>query len=1164
MSKLAQALIEKEKEEKTGYLDLGRCGLREMPDLSGMDWLETLVLSNRWWDWEKNTWLYSQNRWKSNAFDQIDARNLSVSLTKIVLSGYNISDVRFLEKLTQLRTLDLSYNRISDGFFLEKLTKLTTLDLNYNYISDGRFLEKLIELRNLFLCDNRISNWFFFENLTELRSLNLSENSISDGRFLENLPQLRNLHLNNNIISDWRFLENLPTLKSLYLGDNSIVDWFFWDNLSELQILDLRENRISDCHFLEKLTKLQSLNLSANRISDGYFLKKMTQLENLNLSDNKIIEWSFLENLPQLQRLGLRNNLISDGRFLENLLNLQSLDLSSNRINNGYFLSNLTQLQSLNLSSNNINDGRFLTNLTQLESLDLSSNSISNGHYLENLSKLQRLDLRNNLISDGSFLKNLNQLQSLDLSDNRIRDGAFLKRLNNLNQIDLSSNRIKDLNFLSLFFREKEMQVVWKDWQNIKYWEINIKDNPLENPPPEIVEQGNIAIIEYFRQKQEKGISLLNEAKLILLGDGRAGKTSLANRMLGKDLPKEADRTQGVDIVIGEYTFSLQNDKEFKLHIWDFAGQDKYKPLHQFFYTEGAVYVLVVDSGNAGTDYDDWFQTAQLFGEGSPILVVLNEFRDGIGLGLYDPEYWQKRFPGLLKEHFLVNLKTQKNLEPLKKAIHFQAQNLPHTQVAYPKNWAAIRQELELLREENFISFKEYLNICKANGLPEKESALILSGVLHRIGVCLHYQQSELLHQHVILKNEWATEAVYKILIDFIVAEQKKGFFDWNDLRRIWSDEGYSEMRPQLLELMQQFKMAYPLPNSLEFVAPPLLPPVPRQGWEFPAGEALELYVEYEFLPKAMLTQFIVSRHKDIDEGRTLVWRNGVVLRWPDALAQVEKTKFQGRDAFSIRCQGSSRKGLLTAILKTFRDLHSEYKGIKVNEIVPCPCSTCQNGKKQQHYFEFENLKNRLERGRRVVECDKSLEEVKLVHLLGDLLLFEHLTPGQPLVMRQNVRNEQLESEVQSPAPLAFFSYSKQDIKYLKEFQKHLRPLERSGKIRLWDDLKIRPGEEWDEEIQKNLAASDIIFLLLSPDFLATEYIMDVEMQEALRRHEAGTAKVIPIKVRPSGWKDTIFSKLQGLPRKDTVISTSPDRDGTWVELIEEIKGIIEEWNKNK
>ncbi len=602
-------------------------------------------------------------------------------------------------------------------------------------------------------------------------------------------------------------------------------------------------------------------------------------------------------------------------------------------------------------------------------------------------------------ISDGSFLSPLTGLTSLDLSSNQISDGSFLSALPGLRKIDLSNNQLTDLLPLQYFFQEKGLQVVWKERYNTNDWEINVKDNPLVNPPVEIVQQGNAAILEYFRQKDKAGVTPLLEAKLILLGDGRAGKTSLANRLLGKPLPKEANRTQGVDIIIGEYEFEVTEGR-FKLHIWDFAGQDKYKPLHQFFYTEGAVYVLVADSGNAGTDYDDWLQTAQLFGAGSPLLIALNEFRAGMGYGVFDEEHWKKRFPALVKEVHLVNLLTQDGVAALEKDIRLFAQRLPHTAQEYPKNWAAIRQELERRRDENFISWTEYQRICRDNDLPERESALILSGILHKVGVCLHYQQSPLLQQYVILKNEWATDAVYRVLEDRIVAEDKKGFFDWADLRRIWSNEAYRDMCPQLLELMQYFELAYPLSNKKEYVTPPLLPPAPPPGWEMPEGESLQLLIEYEFLPKALLTQFIVQRHTDIDQGRTLVWRNGVVLRWPDALAEVVKTKSQGRDTFAVQVQGHNRKGLLTSILKTFRDLHAEYKGIRAFEIVPCPCAGCKSKKNKQHFFDLENLKNRFEKGRRTVECDKSLEEVELLQLLGDLLVFEHLSAGEPLILK--------------------------------------------------------------------------------------------------------------------------------------------------------------------
>ena len=458
-----------------------------------------------------------------------------------------------------------------------------------------------------------------------------------------------------------------------------------------------------------------------------------------------------------------------------------------------------------------------------------------------------------------------------------------------------------------------------------------------------------------------------------------------------------------MDIIIGVYRFPVE-EGEFVLHIWDFAGQDKYKPLHQFFYTEGAVYILVADSGNAQTDFADWFETAEMFGgEGSPLLVVLNEFREGIGMGSFDEEKWRKQFPKLIKEVRLVNLLSQNGFPALEKDIRHLANQLPHTRTEYPANWANIRSELERRRDENYISLPEYLKICRQFDLPERESALILSGILHRIGVCLHYQKSELLRLHVILKNEWATAAVYKILEDPTVAEKKKGFFDWSDLRRIWSDDSYQDMQPQLLELMCEFKMAYPLPNGKEYVTPPLLPSTSQQDWDFPAGETIEVRAEYEFLPKALMTQFIVSRHTDIDRGRTLVWREGVVLRWSaDTLAQVSKIKSRGRDALQIRAVGSERRGLLTAILKTLRDLHEEYRGIRAHEIVPCPCEGCRTEKNPQHYFDFKNLSNRLEKGRRVVECDQSLEEIDLLKILGDLLLFERLGVGEVVVLAKS------------------------------------------------------------------------------------------------------------------------------------------------------------------
>lgn len=773
------------------------------------------------------------------------------------------------------------------------------------------------------------------------------------------------------------------------------------NNLAHLNELDLSFNQLTEIKNLENLTELIVLNLGHNQLKEIKNLEKLIKINSLGLSRNQIAELNGLENLNLLIELDLSHNLISKIKGLENLNQLKRLYLSNNQLNEINGLDKLSRLTRLYLENNQIKKINGLEKLINLDSLFLNENQLVEIKGLKFLENLTFLFLNYNQITEIKDLEYLKKLKVLLLSNNKLTEIKGLDKLTKLETLWLSSNKLTELPQYLLNFNRP---IIW-DTSTSKS-EFCVKNNPFTNPPPEIIQQGNQAIQEYFEQRK-KGDELFNEAKLILLGDGRSGKTSLACRLLGKDLPKEADRTLGVDIVIGEYSFPLANGKDFKINIWDFAGQDKYKTLHQLFYTESSLYVMVAESGNLTTDYDDWFQTAALFGEGSPLVLVLNEFKTGIGMGSFDSNYWKKQFPDLLKEVFTVNLDTKQNFPATEEYIRFLAQTLPHTKYTFPSNWAAIRRVLNERRNEQYITLQEYLKICKENNLPERESALILSSVLHKVGDCLHYQKSELLKQYIILKNEWATEAVYKILDDKVVAEEKCGFFNSCDLERIWNSPEYQDMRPQLLELMKQFKLAYQLPGKEEFVTPPLLPPGRPVNFEWPQGDSLELYIEYEFIPKALLTQFIVTRHADIARGRTLVWRHGVILQWDgEAIAEVSKTKLEGRDAFHIKTQGSNRKGIMTVILKTFRELHAEYKGIKFKEKVPCICEGCNNGKNKQHYFDFDNLNFRLEKGRFEVECDKSLQQVNILELLENTFVFEKFEKGRMLQLKEKVIGE--------------------------------------------------------------------------------------------------------------------------------------------------------------
>lgn len=131
-----------------------------------------------------------------------------------------------------------------------------------------------------------------------------------------------------------------------------------------------------------------------------------------------------------------------------------------------------------------------------------------------------------------------------------------------------------------------------------------------------------------------------------------------------------------------------------------------------------------------------------------------------------------------------------------------------------------------------------------------------------------------------------------------------------------------------------------------------------------------------------------------------------------------------------------------------------------------------------------------------------------------------------------------------------FISYSKQDKELRDGLLAHLRPLERQGIIS-WHDHQILPGTCWDEEIRARLNAADIILLLISADFLSTNYCTQVEIPEALRRHEAGEATVMPVILRHCSWKFTDLAAIQAYPEKAKPIKSWTDIDEAYTNVVD-------------
>lgn len=152
-----------------------------------------------------------------------------------------------------------------------------------------------------------------------------------------------------------------------------------------------------------------------------------------------------------------------------------------------------------------------------------------------------------------------------------------------------------------------------------------------------------------------------------------------------------------------------------------------------------------------------------------------------------------------------------------------------------------------------------------------------------------------------------------------------------------------------------------------------------------------------------------------------------------------------------------------------------------------------------------------------------------------------------------------------------FMSYAHKDDEIRKELTAHLSPLRHQGLIVEWNDRLISPGSDWEKEISVNLERSDLVILLISADFLNSNYCMGVEMKRALSLHTSGLNRVVPVIARPSLWQNMPFSKLQVLPREGLPITKWSDRDSAYLSVVEGIelaaqellansKNLVNEW----
>ena len=659
-------------------------------------------------------------------------------------------------------------------------------------------------------------------------------------------------------------------------------------------------------------------------------LQKVTRLNmaSCRLEQNDILFLRHKENLTHLNIC--YNKRIQDFSFLRELKGLTSVDLSENKLSDVSFLRELKGLTSVDLSENKLTDVSFLQELKGLTSVDLSGNKLTDVSFLRELKGLTSVYLFNNNLTDVSFLRELKGLTSVYLSDNNLTDVSFLRELKGLTSVYLSNNKLTDISFVS-------------DLDHLT--DLYIDYNHIKNPPPEIVKKGLSAIKDYFRSLKKGTEKKLNEVKILLVGDGGAGKTSFFKQLNGETFNDNESKTHGVNINTINYDILLDNQKTLiKTHFWDFGGQEIMHASHQFFLSSRSLYILVLDS-RKDDKIEYWLNHIESFGGNSPVMIVINKIDDHPAFDL--DRFTLKQKYKNIHDFYRVSCKHGTGVADFKKALKETIPRIELLQIPVAESWFKVKEKLEAATlTKHYIDQQQFQAICQEEHIHDESSRTTLIEFLNELGIVLHFKELLLSDFHV-LNPRWVTEAVYKIINSQYMAEHL-GILDTRQLNYILNEEtsktkAYDQKllhitylcgeQGYILSLMEHFQLCYRLSNQHILIPDLLQKNAPF--YEIDQRDLLHYIVQYDFLPANVISRFIVRMHQDIKDG--LQWRFGVVLEDKDLHTTAVVKADEHDRQISILVSGNQKRDYFATIRKTLREINASFKQLEVKELVPLP-----------------------------------------------------------------------------------------------------------------------------------------------------------------------------------------------------------------------------------
>lgn len=517
-------------------------------------------------------------------------------------------------------------------------------------------------------------------------------------------------------------------------------------------------------------------------------------------------------------------------------------------------------------------------------------------------------------------------------------------------------------------------------WQTI---EFNNLELPLEQKPQP---QKPKRIARYLRQVAAGPTQPLGEAKVLVVGPGGHGKSSLIEHLREGTFATGKVTTEGVKV--SRWTMPAAGEQgELRLNVWDFGGQEIQYATHEFFLTERAVYVLVFqprdDMATAQGLYY-WLDLIHLMAPEAPVIVALSK-QDEYEGHVNDAGDLKQLHPKLV-EFLPISCKEggrcADNLPRLRELVERTVRNeLGHVRYRLPQAWMQVKAELERPGRDH-LGYAGFQELCRARGIADPEDQALLARYLHDLGTMLNYGDRMPLEDTHILNPAWVTEGVYAVVLSRELREAG-GEFDEGLLARLLGDARHGGRYPReaqrfILEMMKSFKLCYELTgqgSAHRYLVPNALPDDAPAGADAVPEGALRFEVRFpRILPTSVMSRFIVAMHSQRPEDRR--WRLGLRSRVCGHEFLVTAHPKERRIRIAVEGAGPTRVRALEVIRQQFTAICREREGLGAEEYCSPP------GHPEAEAMRFADL---LEAER------KGKEEIWLPNGVGDVSVREWL-----------------------------------------------------------------------------------------------------------------------------------------------------------------------------